>query len=196
MTKAKLNESFKWVSRRRSKSIQLYLRDVFNSIEPLEYKIQEFHDSHALASLLDEDLPGYSNRADKKSFIEDLISNSRYFFNLTHSKKIRLQLDVVSDTRCPLFHVDNIKQRLLCTYRGLGTEWLRDDQVKRDGLCSGDNLKIVKDASKILRAKEFDILILRGLKFSKDCKGAVHRSPEINFRDSDHRRLILKIDEL
>jgi hypothetical protein len=196
MGRARAEESFKWVSRRKIKSIQFYIEEHMSDIEPLEYTIREFHDNEALASLLDEDLPGYSNRRDKKLFIEDLISNSNYFFNLTSSKQVRIQLHSVENTRCPLFHVDNIKQRLLCTYKGLGTEFLSDDQVMREGLCSGDNEKVVKDFSKILKAQEFDLLILKGLKHHEGSLGAVHRSPEIDSRDSGQRRLILKIDEL
>ncbi|MEO0976710.1 MAG: DUF1826 domain-containing protein [Pseudomonadota bacterium] len=55
-------------------------------------------------------------------------------------RQVRIRLDVSDEVMCPKFHVDNVPARLLCTYRGAGTEYvlagMEDDtrhisQVKR-----------------------------------------------------------------
>lgn len=39
-------------------------------------------------------------------------------------RQIRIRLDVSDEVMCPKFHVDNVPARLLCTYRGPGTEYV------------------------------------------------------------------------
>ncbi|AMN52652.1 hypothetical protein ACP90_09715 [Labrenzia sp. CP4] len=40
---------------------------------------------------------------------------------------LRLRLDVSDDVMCPKFHLDNVRARLLCTYRGPGTEYVPEN---------------------------------------------------------------------
>jgi len=37
---------------------------------------------------------------------------------------VKIRLDVTDEVMCPKFHVDNVPARLLCTYRGAGTEYV------------------------------------------------------------------------
>jgi hypothetical protein len=37
---------------------------------------------------------------------------------------VRLRLDVADEVMCPKFHIDRVPARLLCTYRGAGTEYV------------------------------------------------------------------------
>lgn len=39
-------------------------------------------------------------------------------------RQVRIRLDVSDEVMCPKFHVDNVPARLLCTYRGAGTEYV------------------------------------------------------------------------
>ncbi|MET1411497.1 DUF1826 domain-containing protein [Roseibium sp. HPY-6] len=39
-------------------------------------------------------------------------------------RQVRVRLDVSDEVMCPKFHVDNVPARLLCTYRGKGTEYV------------------------------------------------------------------------
>jgi len=41
-----------------------------------------------------------------------------------NTRRVRIRLDVASDVMCPKFHMDNVQARLLCTYRGAGTEYV------------------------------------------------------------------------
>ena len=39
---------------------------------------------------------------------------------------VRLRLERITEDACRRFHADHVRLRLLCTYRGPGTEWLAD----------------------------------------------------------------------
>lgn len=40
-----------------------------------------------------------------------------------NSVNLRLRFDVINFNGCPKFHVDAVKARLVCTYRGTGTQY-------------------------------------------------------------------------
>ena len=181
------------IKRSQNFRITNYLDEFIKEFEHVEYSIEQSLDETLLKSFIHEDLPGKELSFNKKLFIDDIAHLSTLFFNLCERKKIKITLELVPDGMCKVFHVDNIKQRLLCTYRGLGTEWLTDNNTNRDGLGSGDNFKIVKDFKLINKAEAFDVLILTGKKGSHTSGGAVHRSPDL--KSNDKIRVLLKIDE-
>ena len=76
---------------------------------------------------------------------------------------------------------------------GPGTEWLDNENVRREGLGRGCNTNIVKDFDKINRAEEFQVLLLKGLKYGRKEQGDVHRSPPVT--QQGDTRIILLIDE-
>lgn len=45
-----------------------------------------------------------------------------------------LRLEAVGTDACSKFHTDMVRIRLLCTYRGPGSEWVPDDHVRRTRL--------------------------------------------------------------
>ena len=106
---------------------------------------------------------------------------------------MNIRIEVVHTNKCRLFHEDYYRQRLLCTYIGPGTEWLDHSNVNREALGKGCNEKIVKDFSKINKAEEFEVLLLKGAKFGEDSISVVHRSPAIE--KEKKTRVLLKIDE-
>ena len=93
---------------------------------------------------------------------------------------------------CRLFHIDNLRQRLLCTYLGPGTEWLDHSNVIWDGIGNGCNKKIVKEPDKVNQTQLGEPIILHGLKHETNLP-LVHRSPEIE--NKNLTRVLLKIDE-
>ena len=111
---------------------------------------------------------------------------------MSKRNRMKLQILPVNSNMCRLFHEDYYRQRLLCTYLGPGTEWLDHDNVNRAGLGRGRNDNIVKDESKINRAKTFDVILLKGPR-TKSGLGVVHRSPPV--QKTDQIRVLLKIDE-
>ena len=92
---------------------------------------------------------------------------------------VRLRLDVVRDDACSLFHIDNVPARLLCTYRGRGTEYgLSLDDGKAANIAS-----LPTGAAGLFRGRLFP---------SDEVSGIVHRSPPID--GTGETRLLLVID--
>jgi len=46
------------------------------------------------------------------------------FATIAGQRSLRARLEVVTDDSCHRFHADAVRLRLLCTYRGAGTQWL------------------------------------------------------------------------
>lgn len=86
----------------------------------------------------------------------------------------------LSDTMCPRFHTDRGPMRLLCTYRGPGTEWAPEDAVDHRALKTRgtENHEIVPDASRVQTIPLFAGAVLCGCD-ERDRGGVVHRSPSI-----------------
>ena len=179
--------------RKEIPEIKRYIENVLPQLTSLKYFIEEELDTDEAFEILDEDLPDGMSRSDKKFFIKDIVRLCTLFFKQTRSKNIRLQLEIVKTDMCRFFHVDNYRQRLLCTYIGPGTEWLDPANVRKEGLGKGCNHGIVKDFNAIRRAKEFDVLLIKGAKHEGKDAGIVHRSPPI-VKDAK-TRVLLKIDE-
>lgn len=173
-------------------SILAYLNDTLDSLETLVYRIKDTYDWDEIFDNLDEDLPPSRFTEGRRQFIADVTSLGSSFFDATRSKNIRFQVEIVKSDMCRLFHVDNMRQRLLCTYIGPGTEWLDHSNAMRSGLGRGCNTKIVKDFDKVNHAKPFQVVLLKG-KLHEDDPGVVHRSPPI--QGEAITRVLLKIDE-
>jgi len=91
---------------------------------------------------------------------------------------------------CPGWHVDRIPLRMLCTYRGPGTEWLEDQSVDRDALT---NSGIADGAFR--RAEAGELVLLKGALWQdNEGLGAVHRSPAV--RPGTGRRTLVTLDPL
>lgn len=185
-----------YVYEKRTSSIDIveYLKNSFHEINPLDYFVEDELDLTELKMALGEDLPLSRKAKGRSLFIRDILNICNSFFILSSSKNIRIQIQIVSTDMCRLFHVDNLRQRLLCTYLGPGTQWTDDSNINREGLGKGDNQKVIKDFDKIKQAQNFDVLILRGERFDSKISGVVHRSPPI--KQERLKRILLKIDEL
>jgi hypothetical protein len=105
----------------------------------------------------------------------------------------QLRFSQISNDQCSLFHADYVRVRLFQTLRGLGTEFLPEDNVNRSGLGGGCNNKVVRDPGRIRRANEKEVLLMRGEQWFRG-KGLVHRSPPI--KQIGEKRLYLCLDPL
>jgi hypothetical protein len=104
-----------------------------------------------------------------------------------------LHLEAVGGDACCKFHTDMTRIRLLCTYRGPGSEWVPDDQVQRRCLGHhGENADIVPDVSTVQRVPRFAIALLKGDAYDPRTPGIVHRSPPLPAGEA--ARLLLRID--
>ncbi|MGR3514874.1 MAG: DUF1826 domain-containing protein [Paracoccaceae bacterium] len=121
-------------------------------------------------------LPGGDERAWLES---DIVSLSDMFSSLMSAKYLRLRLDVVTTNACRKFHVDAITSRLVCTYRGTGTQY---------GTSENGN-----DPQRIFTVKTGNPILLRGTIWPpKPAAGLLHRSPPIE--GSGETRFLLVLD--
>ena len=170
-----------------------YLKETLLEQKHLDYRVEGNFIESELFQTLNIDLPLASNNEGREFLIKDITALARIFFGLKKGKTARLQLEIVKTDMCRLFHVDNIRQRLLCTYLGPGTEWLDDSNLNRDGIGRGCNSRIVKDFEKINRAEAFEVLLLKGVMYEGRQFAHAHRSPPIEKKAIT--RVLLKIDE-
>jgi Protein of unknown function (DUF1826) len=115
------------------------------------------------------------------------LGHRRALVRLQSSEKVRA---------APLFHVDGTHLRLLCTYRGPGTEWLPEHAVNRAELGRRyrshkiANARIARSPRSAQRVLPGWVAVIRGAGSAAACRrGLVHRSPE-----TAAPRLLLRID--
>lgn len=123
----------------------------------------------------------------KNRLIEDIELLLDIYTELLGCQRVGFRLEVLDKAMCPRFHVDKVGVRLLCTYQGVGTQWLDDSQANRAKLglgaqgladeCSG--LMVVNE--EFGQANPFDIVLLKGASWPEnEGKGAIHRSPRVD----------------
>lgn len=122
-------------------------------------------------------------------FTSDIQRLAIMFSKHALTRSIRLMVESVDDVPCPKFHQDNITLRLICTYAGVGTQWLENDNVHTHAICCGGS--IVRDVSRIQQLQPFESALMKGKLWSKDGMGIYHRSPK---PEHDQPRLIVKMD--
>jgi len=98
--------------------------------------------------------------------------------DLPEPAPIGLRLEVITGTSCPRFHVDQSQLRLLCTYRGPGTEWLGHAQVDRRALYDHQPNDRILRTGNPERLDTCWVGLLKGERYpgNQGC-GQVHRSP-------------------
>lgn len=127
------------------------------------------------------DMVGMPTGAERSWFQEDVIRLAETFAELMEAPFLRMRLDVVNTNACRKFHVDNIVARLICTYRGTGTQY----GVVVDNALP-DPIETVKRGSPIL---------LRGHLWPEEPRsGLHHRSPPIE--GTGETRLVLVLDPI
>ncbi len=103
---------------------------------------------------------------------------------------VGLRLHVLNGTMCPRFHVDRVPVRLLCTYQGVGTEWLQETKVTRPERAGPLPDQSVSDRE-VNRMPTGAVGLLKGEAWEgNEGRGLVHRSPS----PGGHTRLIMALD--
>ena len=135
--------------------------------------------SEALEQICDiSDTPDCEER---KRLIDDVTELAKVFADLMKTTHLRLRFDVVTTNSCKKFHIDRITARLLCTYRGTGTQY----GFSVDGT-EPDHILTVPTGSPI---------VLRGSLWPETPKsGILHRSPPIE--GTGEYRSILVLDPI
>ena len=109
---------------------------------------------------------------------------------LVDCPSVGLRFASVDKAMCPRWHIDRVPIRMLCTYRGSGTEWLDDQGMEKSRLSDPD---IVNGPCQ--RAASGEVVLLKGgLWQGNEGPGAIHRSPSIT--PGEQSRMLLTLDPL
>ena len=131
----------------------------------------------------------------KHAFLEDVHLLSDMMCCIFDCKTVGLRLITLDHAMCPKFHTDKISGRLICTYRGKGTQWLphaTKDELEWLNQTKADSQ--MEDKHAILSAEQGDVLLLKGNAWPKNAgRGAIHRSP---VNSLIQRRVLLTLDPM
>ena len=112
-------------------------------------------------------------------FSRDVGTLTTLYCRIMGTDHVRIRLDVTDEAMCPKFHLDNVAARLICTYRGGGTQYVPDTHQD--------------DPRRIRTMNTGDAALIRGgLWPSEERSGLLHRSPPI--APGSMPRLLLVID--
>lgn len=117
---------------------------------------------------------------------------------LFNAEQIAIRLSRLDRAMCPRFHVDKIPCRLVTTYIGAGSEWLKEHDIQRQFLGRGANGQpdqssgLIAPDAEVQRLQSGHVALLKGDAWAgNEGRGVVHRSPAVN---SSHSRIILTLD--
>ncbi|MFO2465468.1 DUF1826 domain-containing protein [Pseudomonas sp. 15FMM2] len=130
------------------------------------------------------DLEGY------EGFVADVSWLVSAFACLLGARRIGLRLRLLDKAMCPRFHVDHVPVRLITTYAGIGSQWLREGVMDRRRLSQAD----AEPVEHIEQIHCGEVALLKGEKWhGNEGFGLIHRSPALA---ANERRLILTLDWL
>lgn len=125
-------------------------------------------------------------------FVADVAWLVSAFSYLLEAHRIGLRLRVLDRAMCPRFHVDHVPLRLITTYAGAGSQWLREGSMPRHRL--GESAAEPSSVADIEQLQAGEVALFKGEKWpGNEGAGIVHRSPQVA---SGTRRLILTLDWL
>jgi len=111
--------------------------------------------------------------------IDDTAALADMFAGLMRAPYLRLRFDVVTTNACRKFHIDVVTARLICTYRGTGTQY----GISTDGA----------EPRRVFTVPTGAPMLLRGTLWPDRAKsGLRHRSPPIE--GTSETRLVLVLD--
>ncbi len=116
----------------------------------------------------------------ERTWLENDISDlATRFAEMMRTPYLRLRLDAISTNACRKFHIDALYARLICTYRGTGTQY----GFSTDGL----------DPTRVFTVATAAPMVMRGTLWPQTPpSGLLHRSPPI--AGSGETRLVLVLD--
>ncbi|VVO85236.1 DUF1826 domain-containing protein [Pseudomonas fluorescens] len=135
---------------------------------------------------------GFSDLEGYEGFIADVSWLVSAFACLLGAKRVGLRLRALDKAMCPRFHVDHAPVRLITTYFGMGSQWLREGVIDRRHLGKPE-VDLVPD-SLFEHIDSGDVALFKGEKWhGNEGFGLIHRSPQ---PAAGERRLILTLDWL
>lgn len=117
--------------------------------------------------------------AERAQLIDDVAALAEMFADVMQPPFLRLRLQAVQTNACRKFHIDALTARLICTYRGTGTQY----GISTDG----------NDPKRVFCVPTGSPIMLRGTHWPEHpLSGLLHRSPPIE--GTDETRLVLVLD--
>jgi hypothetical protein len=176
------------------------VRAILSARSPLKLELAAPTPEQIVAGILESlRRPGTTVRDSIRHLANDIVTLSKRFASVAETRHPRVRLTRVEDDCCALFHVDSLPLRLLCTYAGDGTQWLENDNVRRDQLGSqGRTLAeatraIVVNPAAIRTIPSWQVAVLKGRAWpGAEDNAIVHRSAPV--ADPSKHRLVLCID--
>ena len=143
------------------------------------------------------DLSRFPAGAGRDALADDLTLLGEMLGELLAPESIGLRLEVVRQAMCPRLHVDRVGIRMLCTYRGPGSEWVADSHLDRRflGAAAGGQPDttsgLLRPGYRIEQIPPFAVALLKGSLWQGNAgRGIVHRSPAV----SQPPRILVALD--
>jgi hypothetical protein len=125
------------------------------------------------------DASGTPESPERDLLVDDIAALADIFSEIVGAPWLRLRLDAVATDACRRFHVDAVTARLICTYRGPGTQY----GISTDGA----------EPARVFTVPTGAAVILRGTLWRQGLRtGLLHRSPPIE--GTGETRLVLVLD--
>lgn len=135
---------------------------------------------------------GFSDLQGYEGFVADVAWLVSAFACLLGARRVGLRLRALDNAMCPRFHVDHVPVRLITTYAGVGSQWLREGAMDRQLL--GQAEAEPRDTASIQQIASGEVALFKGEKWlGNEGFGLIHRSPQ---PAPGERRLILTLDWL
>jgi len=116
---------------------------------------------------------------ERDRLVDDIAALADIFARVIRARWLRLRLDVVTTNACRKFHIDAVTARLVCTYRGTGTQY----GISTDGA----------EPRRIFTVPTGAPILLRGTLWTERPRsGLLHRSPPIE--GTGEMRAVLVLD--
>lgn len=139
-------------------------------------------------------LAGYSDMPGQAAFLADVAWLVRAYACLLDARSVGLRLRVLDGAMCPRFHVDRVPLRLITSYAGPGSQWLREGAVARQPLGGAQAFAGEGAAAAVEQIACGHVALLKGERWiGNEGRGLVHRSPAL---PAGERRLLLTLDWL
>ncbi len=166
--------------RQTPQAIQTWLNEVSTEVLPSGRVALPID---AVASTVEHlfDVSGLPAGPERDWLRTDIVSLAGTFADLLKTKFLRLRLEPVTTNACRKFHIDAITARLICTYRGTGTQY----GISIDG----------DDPKRVFTLPTGAPILLRGTLWPGESKsGLLHRSPPIE--GTGETRFVLVLDPI
>ena len=124
---------------------------------------------------------GTPDDPERAYLINDISMLANIFAGACAAPFLRLRLSPINTNACRRFHIDAITARLICTYRGTGTQY----GISKDGTPPCGIFTVPTGAPTVLRGTNWP---------EHPASGLLHRSPPIE--GTDETRLVLVIDPI